>query len=68
MDFLDEPTKANVQLPVIFISGYADVPMSVRAMKAGAFEFLTKPVRHRDLLDAVQLAIESRLEQRPEAQ
>ena len=47
--------------PVIFISGYADVPMSVRAMKAGALEFLTKPVRHQELLDAVQLAIESHL-------
>ncbi len=68
LDFLDDLTKANMQLPVIFISGYADVPMSVRAMKAGAFEFLTKPVRHQDLLDAVRLAIESRVEQRPETQ
>jgi DNA-binding response OmpR family regulator len=66
LDFLDDLTKASLQLPVICISGYADVPMSVRAMKAGAFEFLSKPVRHQDLLDAVQLAIESRLEQRPE--
>jgi FixJ family two-component response regulator len=49
-----------VNLPVIFISGYADVPMSVRAMKAGAFEFLTKPVRQQDLLDAIRLAIGSR--------
>jgi FixJ family two-component response regulator len=47
-----------VHLPVIFMSGYADVPMSVRAMKAGAVEFLTKPVRHQELLDAIQLAIE----------
>jgi DNA-binding response OmpR family regulator len=68
LDFLDDLTKANVRLPVIFISGFADVPMSVRAMKAGAFEFLTKPVRHQDLLDAIQLAIESRLEQPPETQ
>jgi DNA-binding response OmpR family regulator len=68
LDFLDDLTQANVQLPVIFISGYADVPMSVRAMKAGAFEFLTKPVRHQDLLDAIQLAIESRREQRSETQ
>ena len=60
--------KANLHLPVIFISGYADVRMSVRAMKAGAFEFLTKPVRHQDLLDAIQLAIESRREQRSETQ
>jgi DNA-binding response OmpR family regulator len=68
LDFFDGLTKANIQLPVIFISGYADVPMSVRAMKAGAFEFLTKPVRDQDLLDAIQLAIGSRLEQRPETQ
>ncbi len=59
LDFLDDLAKANLQLPVIFISGYADVPMSVRAMKAGAVEFLTKPVRHQDLLDAVQRALES---------
>jgi FixJ family two-component response regulator len=58
LDFLDDLTKANMQLPVIFISGYADVPMSVRAMKAGAFEFLTKPVHDQDLLDAVQRALE----------
>ena len=58
LDFLDDLTKENMQLPVIFISGYADVPMSVRAMKAGAFEFLTKPVRDQDLLDAIQRALE----------
>jgi FixJ family two-component response regulator len=58
LDFFDDLTKANIQLPVIFISGHADVPMSVRAMKAGAFEFLTKPVRHQDLLDAIQRALE----------
>ena len=57
MDFHDDLIKANVHLPVVFISGHADVPMSVRAMKAGAVEFLTKPVRHQDLLDAIQLAI-----------
>jgi FixJ family two-component response regulator len=44
-------------LPIIFISGHADVPMSVRAMKSGAIEFLTKPFRDQDLLDAIQLAI-----------
>jgi FixJ family two-component response regulator len=58
LDFQDDLAKANVQLPIIFISGHADVQMSVRAMKAGAIEFLTKPVRHQDLLDAIQLAIE----------
>jgi DNA-binding response OmpR family regulator len=68
LDLLDDLAKASSQLPVICISGYADVPMSVRAMKAGAFEFLSKPVRHQDLLDSVQLAIESRFEQCPEAQ
>jgi FixJ family two-component response regulator len=57
LEFHDDLVKANVHLPVIFMSGYADVPMSVRAMKAGAVEFLTKPVRHQDLLDAIQLAI-----------
>jgi FixJ family two-component response regulator len=45
-------------MPVIFISGHADVPMSVRAMKAGAVEFLTKPVRGQDLLDAIQRALD----------
>jgi FixJ family two-component response regulator len=57
LDLQDELTKANIHLPVIFISGHADVPMSVRAMKAGAVEFLTKPVRDQDLLDAIQLAL-----------
>jgi FixJ family two-component response regulator len=61
LDLFDELTKRSLNPPVIFISGYADVPMSVRAMKAGALEFLTKPVRHQDLLDAVQLAIGSHL-------
>jgi FixJ family two-component response regulator len=57
LDFHDDLIKMNVRLPVVFISGHADVPMSVRAMKAGAVEFLTKPVRHQDLLDAIQRAI-----------
>ncbi len=57
LDLQDELAKANIHLPVIFISGHADVPMSVRAMKAGAVEFLTKPVRDQDLLDAIQLAL-----------
>jgi FixJ family two-component response regulator len=58
LDFLDDLAKAHSRIPVIFISGFADVPMSVRAMKAGAVEFLTKPVRHQDLLEAVQSAVE----------
>lgn len=64
LDFIDDLVKANVQLPVVFISGHADVPMSVRAMKAGAVEFLTKPVRHQDLLDAIQLAMTKDRERR----
>jgi FixJ family two-component response regulator len=58
LDFHDDLVKANVHLPVIFISGFADVPMSVRALKAGAVEFLTKPFRQQDLLEAIQLAVE----------
>ena len=57
LDFQDELVKSNRRLPIIFISGHADIAMSVRAMKAGAIEFLAKPVRDQDLLDAVQLAI-----------
>jgi FixJ family two-component response regulator len=57
LDFQDDLTKLNVTTPVIIISGHADVPMSVRAMKAGAVEFLTKPVRAQDLLDAVDAAL-----------
>jgi FixJ family two-component response regulator len=49
---------ARDPLPIIFITGHGDIPMSVRAMKAGAVEFLTKPFRHRDLLDAVRHALE----------
>ena len=50
--------KANVQIPIIFITAHGDIPMTVRAMKAGAVEFLPKPFRDQDLLDAVQLALE----------
>jgi FixJ family two-component response regulator/DNA-binding winged helix-turn-helix (wHTH) protein len=57
LEFQEELAKANLGLPIIFISGHADVPMSVRAMKGGAIEFLTKPFRDQDLLDAIQLAI-----------
>jgi FixJ family two-component response regulator len=51
--------EKNIPIPVIFITGHGDIPMSVRAMKEGAYEFLTKPVRGQDLLDAVQKAIAS---------
>jgi FixJ family two-component response regulator len=53
-----ELRQADIHIPVIFVTGHADIPMSVRAMKAGAVEFLTKPVRDQDLLDAIQQAIE----------
>src|SRR6516162_2018235 len=58
LDFQAELAKADTHLPIIFISGYGDIPMTVRAMKAGAVEFLTKPFREQDLLDAVQLALQ----------
>jgi FixJ family two-component response regulator len=57
LDFQEELARASLRLPIILISGHADVLMSVRAMKAGAVEFLTKPVRDRDLLEAIQQAI-----------
>src|SRR5436190_19853028 len=50
--------ESNIQIPVIFITAHGDIPMSVQAMKAGAVEFLTKPFRDQDLMDAVQVAIE----------
>jgi len=58
LDLQADLAKANVQLPIVFVTGHGDIPMSVRAMKAGAFEFLTKPFRDQDLLDAVQRALE----------
>jgi FixJ family two-component response regulator len=58
LDFQAELAKAGMHLPFIFITGHGDIPMSVRAMKAGAVEFLTKPFRDQDLLDAVQRALE----------
>jgi FixJ family two-component response regulator len=57
LDFQGELAKANVHIPIIFITGYGDIPMTVRAMKAGAVEFLSKPFRDQDLLDAVQTAL-----------
>lgn len=58
LDFQAELTKSNCRVPIIFISGHGDIPMTVRAMKAGAIEFLIKPIRDQDLLDAVQLALD----------
>ncbi|MBS0469727.1 MAG: response regulator transcription factor [Proteobacteria bacterium] len=57
LEFQRELAQAGIDMPIIFITGHGDIPMSVRAMKAGAFEFLTKPFRDQDLLDAIQLAI-----------
>ncbi|HWX41585.1 MAG TPA: response regulator transcription factor [Blastocatellia bacterium] len=53
-----ELTERGIQIPIIFITGHGDIPMSVQAMKAGAFEFLTKPFRDQDLLDAIEQATE----------
>ena len=57
LDLQRKLNDANIHLPIIFITGHGDIPMSVRAMKEGALEFLTKPVRGQDLLDAVQKAV-----------
>jgi FixJ family two-component response regulator len=58
LTFQKELLKEGITLPVIFITGHGDIPMSVRAMKAGAIEFLTKPFHHQELLDAIHAAIE----------
>jgi FixJ family two-component response regulator len=58
LDLQRDLAEANINLPIIFITGHGDIPMSVRAMKAGAVEFLTKPFRDQDLLDAIQQALE----------
>jgi FixJ family two-component response regulator len=57
LDLQRELAKAGVQIPIIFITGHGDIPMTVQAMKAGATEFLTKPFREQDLLDAIHRAI-----------
>ena len=57
LDLQRKLSEANIYIPIIFITGHGDIPMSVRAMKEGALEFLTKPVRGQDLLDAVQKAV-----------
>jgi FixJ family two-component response regulator len=58
LDFQAELAKADIFIPIIFMTGYGDVPMSVKAMKAGAVDFLTKPFRDQDMLDAVTMALE----------
>jgi FixJ family two-component response regulator len=67
LTFQTELAKVGVDLPVIFITGHGDIRMSVRAMKAGAVEFLTKPFHDQDLLDAIHAAIERDRERRREA-
>jgi FixJ family two-component response regulator len=58
LDFQTELAKASIQIPIIFMTGHGDIPMTVRAMKSGAVDFLTKPFRDQDMLDAVVTAIE----------
>ena len=58
LDFQAELAKANIHIPIIFMTGHGDIPMSVQAMKAGAVDFLTKPFRDQDMLDAVAAALE----------
>ena len=57
LDFQNELAKAKISVPIIFITGHGDIPMSVKAMKAGAVEFLTKPFRDQELLDAIGIAL-----------
>jgi FixJ family two-component response regulator len=57
LDFQAELNKADVHVPIVFMTGHGDIPMTVRAMKAGAVEFLTKPFRDQEILDAVQLSL-----------
>ena len=58
LDFQAELSSRNIHIPIIFMTGHGDIPMTVRAMKAGAVEFLTKPFREQDMLDAVKLALQ----------
>lgn len=64
IDFQAELHDRDSHIPIIFVTGYGDVPMTVRAMKAGAVEFLTKPFRDQELLDAVRVALENHRDQR----
>jgi FixJ family two-component response regulator len=66
LEFQNELKRLNIRIPVIFLTGHADVPMGVQAMKSGAVEFLCKPFREQDLLDAVRSALERDREQHDE--
>jgi FixJ family two-component response regulator len=67
LEFQRTMTAASIHLPIIFLSSYGDIPMTVRAMKSGAVEFLTKPLREQELLDAIQLGIKHDRARRQEA-
>src|SRR5467141_900431 len=66
LDFQRELTDAGIRIPIIFITGHGDIPMTVKAMKSGAVEFLTKPFRHQDLLDAIYQALDRDRDMRQE--
>ena len=68
LEFQNTLGTLNIRMPIIFMTGHGDIPMSVRAMKAGAVDFLTKPFRDQDMLDAVALALEQERRQREDAQ
>jgi FixJ family two-component response regulator len=72
LDFQTELAKANIQIPIVFMTGHGDIPMTVKAMRAGAVEFLPKPFRDQDMLDAVRLGLEQdrarRIERRADAE
>jgi len=68
IEFQAELAKANIHIPIIFITGHGDIPMTVRAMRAGAIEFLTKPFRDQDLLDAVRVGLDRDRERREREQ
>jgi RNA polymerase sigma factor (sigma-70 family) len=67
LDLQAELKQSNIDIPIVFITGYGDIPMTVRAMRAGAVEFLTKPVRDQELLDAVHIALQRDHEHREAA-
>ncbi len=67
LDFQAELAKADIDIPIVFMTGHGDIPMTVRAMKAGAIEFLPKPFRDQDMLDAVQIGLERDRDRRKSA-
>ncbi|QEI06853.1 response regulator transcription factor [Pigmentiphaga aceris] len=67
LDFQDQLTRQGIDLPIVFMTGHGDIPMTVRAMKAGAVDFLSKPFREQDMLDAVAAAIERDRQQRAQS-